>query len=244
MYRLSPLVPTYARFIIRPCRISSCWFPTQRALSSSGTPCSAVVRPHLVYPTTPTKTQSSATPLLPLPSPPVQPASKALLVLYVPYGSQRWPSHIEIEDDLVDQVGKLVALNGVRLVVAYDGGGTTDGKEQNYRAKLLVPGGLVKSFPTITTSTLTSPDFLATLAATPDAPTSQTSYTEIFVCTHGSRDCRCSDIGGDLVLALRAEVKRRGERLLLPGDEAEREASLSGVPSWKITECAHVGGHK
>ncbi|KAJ9122634.1 hypothetical protein QFC22_002063 [Naganishia vaughanmartiniae] len=197
---------------------------------------------HLVYPATPTKTESYATPVLQLPDPPVQPAVKALLVLYVPYPPGKWPSHLEMEDEFVDRIGKMGALNRVRLVVAYDG----SSGQQGYRAKLLVPGGLVKSYPTITQSTLTSPDFLATLASINAQPTSSnaTPYTEILVCTHGARDCRCSDIGGDLVLALHAEVKRRGEDLLPSGEDAEREEGVRGVPRWKITECAHVGGHK
>ncbi|KAJ9098765.1 hypothetical protein QFC21_004413 [Naganishia friedmannii] len=242
MNRLRRLVPTYARIPIRPRRLRplSIPVPVQRTISTSHTPWS---RPHLVFPATPTKDQSYATQLLPLPDPPVQPAAKALLVLYVPYESTKWPSHLEIEDDLVDRLGKVVALNGVRLVVAYDGG-STEGIEQVYRAKLLVPGGLVESFPSITQSTLTTSDFLGTLASVSTKPTSQTPYTEILVCTHGARDCRCSDIGGDLVLALRAEVERRGEVLLPSGEEAEREENTSGVPRWKITECAHVGGHK
>lgn len=50
---------------------------------------------------------------------------------------------------------------------------------------------------------------------------------EILVCTHGSRDCRCSDRGVPLVEALREEVKRRG----LVGKVA-------------VSEVGHVGGHK
>lgn len=49
----------------------------------------------------------------------------------------------------------------------------------------------------------------------------------LYVCTHGSRDCRCGDAGGDVVRALRAEVARRGI-----ADEVF------------VGEVAHVGGHK
>lgn len=48
---------------------------------------------------------------------------------------------------------------------------------------------------------------------------------EILVCTHGSRDCRCGDIGGDLVQSLRETARKRGIDV-------------------KVTECSHVGGHK
>lgn len=246
MNRLSPLTAPRcaARLLLRPRPIRLPWSPVHRVFSTSYTQRSP---PHLVYPATPTKPQSYATPLLPLPDPPVQPAVKALLVLYVPYPPTQWPSHVEMEDEFVDRVGKVVALNRVRLVVAYDGeGGGNEKQPVGYHAKLLVPGGLVKDFPEITPSTLTSSDFLNTLASVSSHDTLSTStpYTEILVCTHGARDCRCSDIGGDLVLALRAEVNRRGERLLPSGEEAERKETQEGARKWKITECAHVGGHK
>ena len=48
---------------------------------------------------------------------------------------------------------------------------------------------------------------------------------EILVCTHGSRDCRCENIGGALVRALREEIAQRGANV-------------------KVGEIAHVGGHK
>ena len=50
---------------------------------------------------------------------------------------------------------------------------------------------------------------------------------EVLVCTHGSRDCRCEQTGGALVLALRTELARRG---------LEDEVA--------VNEIAHVGGHK
>ncbi|RPD65444.1 hypothetical protein L226DRAFT_567317 [Lentinus tigrinus ALCF2SS1-7] len=49
----------------------------------------------------------------------------------------------------------------------------------------------------------------------------------LYVCTHGSRDCRCGDGGGEVVRALRAEVTKRG---------IEKDVFVG--------EVAHVGGHK
>ena len=49
----------------------------------------------------------------------------------------------------------------------------------------------------------------------------------LYVCTHGARDCRCGEGGGEVVRALRAEVARRGRG---------REVFVG--------EVAHVGGHK
>lgn len=136
----------------------------------------------------------------------------------------------------MDSASKAMALKGVRCVICHDGDTTT------YRAKLLVPGGLVASYQSFTQQTLDSPEFqqaLESLAAD-RPPTKALGYSEILICTHGSRDCRCSDIGGDLAIALRTELDRRGVQLMRPGDEAE-EGTKRG---WKVTDCAHVGGHK
>jgi hypothetical protein len=173
--------------------------------------------PHVEYPPSATKNESYATPLLPLPSPPTQPAARGLFVLYVPQKPEQWPSHIEIEDSLVDAVGKGLALSGIRMIVAHDPA------QQGYSGKLLTSQGSVATYPTFTQETLDSPEFNATIASL--SATSEPTNHEILVCTHGSRDCRCSDIGGDLVLAVRHEVVKRGVDV-------------------KVTECAHVGGHK
>lgn len=62
----------------------------------------------------------------------------------------------------------------------------------------------------------------------------------IYVCTHGSRDCRCGDMGGAVVDALRREVSSRSEQV-----RSSANPDLSSI--WdriKIGEVAHVGGHK
>ena len=62
---------------------------------------------------------------------------------------------------------------------------------------------------------------------TKDQDQEQTRETkkEILVCTHGSRDCRCSDLGGALVKSLRSEISKRNLDV-------------------QVREIAHVGGHK
>ncbi|KAI0371900.1 hypothetical protein BV20DRAFT_1065228 [Pilatotrama ljubarskyi] len=50
----------------------------------------------------------------------------------------------------------------------------------------------------------------------------------LFVCTHGSRDCRCGEGGGEVARALRRELDKRGL--------GEKDVVLG--------EVAHVGGHK
>lgn len=52
---------------------------------------------------------------------------------------------------------------------------------------------------------------------------------DIYVCTHGTRDCRCADAGGGLVDALREELKKGGK-------EAEETV--------RVWEVSHLGGHK
>ncbi|KAF8603663.1 ferredoxin [Ceratobasidium sp. AG-I] len=57
------------------------------------------------------------------------------------------------------------------------------------------------------------------------APTDRLSKSkalDIYVCTHGARDCRCGDIGGDLVRVLRS----------------------TAPPDVRVFDIGHVGGHK
>ena len=58
-------------------------------------------------------------------------------------------------------------------------------------------------------------------------------YDEVhlYVCTHGARDCRCGDMGGKVVKALREELENRSKSN--PMNERVR-----------IGEVGHVGGHK
>jgi hypothetical protein len=55
----------------------------------------------------------------------------------------------------------------------------------------------------------------------------------LYVCTHGSRDCRCGDTGGAVAQAIRDELRKR--RDFDPSDPSTRI---------KLAEVAHVGGHK
>ncbi|KAH6909796.1 Sucrase/ferredoxin-like-domain-containing protein [Coprinopsis sp. MPI-PUGE-AT-0042] len=53
---------------------------------------------------------------------------------------------------------------------------------------------------------------------------------DVYVCTHGARDCRCGDMGGRVADALRREARRYND---------ERK-----TPRIRIGEIGHVGGHK
>ena len=60
--------------------------------------------------------------------------------------------------------------------------------------------------------------------------------THIFVCTHGTRDCRCGVAGTELLDALRALV-----------DEHKRTCAAQGSRPAKrvhVLPISHVGGHK
>lgn len=56
------------------------------------------------------------------------------------------------------------------------------------------------------------------------------------MCTHGSRDCRCGDLGEPLYQALVKEARRRK----LGGEMGDAEAE-DGV---RIARVGHIGGHK
>lgn len=56
---------------------------------------------------------------------------------------------------------------------------------------------------------------------------------QLYVCTHGERDCRCGEWGGEVADELNAELRRR------------REKDPEGVwGKFSIGEVGHVGGHK
>jgi hypothetical protein len=104
------------------------------------------------------------------------------------------------------------------------------GREE-YRARLYLSGGRIFEWNKFSDEVLKSAVFskevdeaLLSLGSGADG---RRVKAEILVCTHGSRDCRCSDRGGGLVRSLREEIQVRG---------LEEEVQVS--------EIAHVGGHK
>ncbi|PWN30255.1 hypothetical protein BDZ90DRAFT_257342 [Jaminaea rosea] len=61
----------------------------------------------------------------------------------------------------------------------------------------------------------------------------------IYICTHGSRDCRCGVVGGELLLSLQAAVRKHQLTTL--------QASSPGSPPpkrVKVYPISHIGGHK
>jgi hypothetical protein len=120
---------------------------------------------------------------------------------------------------------------GIVVNCVYDGIGTdTEFREGGYVARLFTPHGTLK-WDGFEEGKLGSDEFKEQVDGLVDGTTDsiilkkEEEVGEILVCTHGSRDCRCSNLGGQLVEALRAEIAKRSLGM-------------------EVREIAHVGGHK
>jgi hypothetical protein len=121
---------------------------------------------------------------------------------------------------------------GVVVNCIYDGvGSDVEFKEGGrYVARLFTPHGSLK-WDGFEEGKLGSEKFKGQVDGLVDGTTDSITLKkeeevgEILVCTHGSRDCRCSNLGGQLVESLRTEIKSRGLGVV-------------------VREIAHVGGHK
>jgi len=138
----------------------------------------------------------------------------------------------------MSRTSKDLKEDGIAVNSIYDGIGSSTSftEDEVYLARLFYPDGRMFTFPTFSESTITSSELKSGLAHTPDPESlvrpnegrdSGNGEHEILVCTHGSRDCRCSDRGLPLVHALRKEIERRG---------------VGGRV--RVRQVGHVGGHK
>jgi len=127
---------------------------------------------------------------------------------------------------------------GVAVNCIYDGHGveTEFREEEKYHARLITPQGIIE-WGRFDKNLLGSQEFRGQVEKLLSPKHfgegkeelfshDQEQDTEILICTHGSRDCRCSDRGGALVQALKDKIAKR---------------NLGNV---RIREIAHVGGHK
>jgi len=147
------------------------------------------------------------------------PETKALLLISLPTPAKQWGGVVEKEDLIVGaaNLDKNLREGQVRILATYEGGTT-------YSARLFRPDGTVARIPDFSEKTLSEQSFKDLI----DGNSSEfkaVDRPEVVVCTHGARDCRCGDIGGDLVYSLRNEIK-------------------SSSSSTSVSECSHVGGHK
>ena len=207
--------------ILRPCR----YYPHRRVLFQPLCQSSTLSTP-------------STTPYELLPLPRSLPAHHALLLLHIPIPPTSWPPRLELASQLISEASKHLKHSKIAVNAIYDGSGssTTFSAHEVYPARLLYPDGRVFTFPSFSKASLDSAELQAGLnhsaAIESLNEASIGRYAgdgehEILVCTHGARDCRCSDRGGPLVEALRAEISRRG---------------VEGRV--RVNEIAHVGGHK
>ncbi|CAO1618972.1 unnamed protein product [Sympodiomycopsis kandeliae] len=67
---------------------------------------------------------------------------------------------------------------------------------------------------------------------------SKDESAHIYICTHGSRDCRCGVAGGELKSKVREEVRKHQLRIM---DSNDPQASMKSVSVYGIS---HIGGHK
>lgn len=164
-------------------------------------------------------------------------ARRGVLLVSLPIPPASWPSHLEPMSPLLADASAELKKRGLAVLAVYDGVGTAPfpqlGEEEVYPATLVFPDGRRFTFPALSRETLIDPLFLKgvdyraldTSRAAPNALPVARGGPEVLVCTHGARDCRCSERGGPLVAALRAEFARSGVNI-------------------PVREVAHVGGHK
>ncbi|KAI5480173.1 ferredoxin [Pseudohyphozyma bogoriensis] len=165
------------------------------------------------------------------------------LVIHTPHPPSTWPSRIESASPLyvglAERWGRHEELSKVGFAFS-DGGknggeGFEEGKFENesYEA-YLYPDYL--RIPSISLSNLASIEslILSLPSSPPTPPPSATTSSPpkkratIYVCTHGSRDCRCGDLGEPLVTALESEVEWR---------------KLGGEDGVTVKRVSHIGGH-
>ena len=165
---------------------------------------------------------------------------KGLLLLKIPIPPKLWPARLEMESGLLALANHAVKDSGVGVNAVYDEEGHDThfpmrAREEVYSATLHFGDGTKIDYPRFNEDIVRGKQFQDDLryqpnlekAAMLDVGESQSLQRQIYVCTHGSRDCRCSDRGWPLVKALRKEIQRQG---------------LEG--QFKVGEIAHVGGHK
>ncbi|GAA5905883.1 uncharacterized protein JCM6883_002483 [Sporobolomyces salmoneus] len=192
------------------------------------------------------------------------------LVIHTPHPASTWPSHLESISPLYRELGKRWSkderFKDVGFGVSEGGNRNVDTRTEEWdkrKSKFEAPKeGETEEvysatlypdfvrFPQFSLSSLAKFESkFDSLPSRPIAPssasTSAPARTHIYVCTHGSRDCKCGDLGEKLYQSILCELKRRkigGEPSVSSSTvgKAEGEAG-DGV---RVSRIAHIGGHK
>ncbi|KAG8712005.1 hypothetical protein FRC08_015158 [Ceratobasidium sp. 394] len=185
---------------------------------------------------------SSQYPIDPSPLSGSAPEHSFQLILQTPYPPRTWPPKLQDASPLLSEVSALLKQHGGLVNFAWapsEPDSRTDNtptevwqqtdKPESYRGTLYslnkppytIPVVSKSSLPELSSIIPRASQFFGALGAPTTHP--QKSI-DLYVCTHGARDCRCGDIGGEIVQVLR-----------------DRSAGRSDI---RVFEIGHVGGHK
>ncbi|KAL5633989.1 hypothetical protein ACGC1H_005989 [Rhizoctonia solani] len=165
------------------------------------------------------------------------------LILQTPYPPRTWPSKLQDASPLLRDVSALLKQHGGIVNFAWapsvSGNQTEEtltndvwqekDKPESYKGTLYSLNRDPYTMPAVSKSSL--PELSSIIPRPLQSPgafgppsirSSAAKTIDVYVCTHGARDCRCGDIGGEIAQALRA-MKR---------------------PDLRVFDIGHVGGHK
>lgn len=180
------------------------------------------------------------------------PYRRALLLFSIPVPPASWPSHAELMCPLFGSVQFALKSHKIGMNVVYDGhGNATDLRGvTSLPAELVFPDGRVYKWTQFSEATLDEASFLdatryvASLPGPGIAGLGVRATQRIMVCTHGARDCRCSERGTPLVHSLRTAIASNSNSNATADSKSDTAADAAELADLEIVEIAHVGGHK
>ncbi|CAE6383448.1 unnamed protein product [Rhizoctonia solani] len=187
---------------------------------------------------------NSKYPMDPLPLPGTAPEHSFHLILQTPYPPRTWPSKLQDASPLLRDISALLKQHGGIVNFAWapslsetpteepsltSSVWQESDKPESYKGILYSLDRDPYTIPVVSKSSLPElssiiPRRLQSPGAfgPPNSRSSAARTIDVYVCTHGTRDCRCGDIGGEIVQTLRA-MKR---------------------PDVRVFDIGHIGGHK
>ncbi|CAE6516362.1 unnamed protein product [Rhizoctonia solani] len=204
---------------------------------------------------------NSKYPIDPSPLPGTAPEHTFHLILQTPHPPRTWPPKLQDASPLLRDISALLKQHGGIVNFAWapslsenqtEGTSLADhvweesDKPESYKGILYSPNRDPYTMPVVSKSSL--PELSSIIPrplqspgtfGPPNPRSSVAKMIDVYVCTHGSRDCRCGDIGGEMVQALRA-MKRPDVRVFDIG-HALRAMKR---PDVRVFDIGHVGGHK